>query len=162
MNRLHLGNRVFTEKHGKVKLAHGPYSGHLCPTVTYLRSFDGTRVHRFVHVPHELASFDHAMWMERRTRVTNRLHAKDITSALDEQVSNDDETTVSRDTDASTLVDTECGVEYQFDETGRLSSASYGSDTPEPVSPRSRRAVKERSVRRITRRDGAHSSRLLC
>lgn len=126
MNRIHLGNRVFTEKHGKIKIAHGPYSGHFCPIVTYLRSFDGTRVHRFVHKPHELADFDHTMWMERRGRATNRLHASEIRASLAEPIAFRDQDTVPCTPVLEERSGTEFGVELHYDTGGRLSSASYG------------------------------------
>ncbi len=126
MNRIHLGNRVFTEKHGKVKIAHGPYSGHLRPFVTYMRNFDGTRSIRLVHVPHELADFDHDMWMQRRTRVANRQHARDVRDALAEPVVVREVSCISEVSASTISLGTECGVELHYNENGQLSCASYG------------------------------------
>lgn len=160
MKRIHVGNRVFTEKHGQVKLAHGPYSGHVRPLVRYLNSFDGSHYYRMVSVPHELAKFDRSMWAERRDRVTKRIHTGEMAAAsyIDE-VPNDgicDEELPSTPRQMS-MLDTDCGVALYYDEHGRLSAASCGDENPcrQPVKP-------SKSSYRPCRKDWVRSARLMC
>ena len=157
--RSYIGNRVFTVKHDRSKLCHGPLTGHVRPVIKHLPSFDGSTSMRLVFVPHELRDFDHDMWMQRRSKVVDRLQRQAIRDAelpeLDDIVVSGAVYSEHR----SDVSDAD-GVELSFLEDGRLASASFGDDENEPVRHRECR-VRHRTCR-PTRKDWVRSARLMC
>jgi hypothetical protein len=157
MKRTYIGNRVFTVKHGRAKLSHGPFSGHVSPLVKHLPSFDGSFYYRLVFVPHDTENFEHDMWVRRRNKVIDRLHRADMRDTL--PIAPVTDLASSRETEvrANVLLSAVEGVDLFFREDGLLGAATCGSDDKEPV----KRQQQTRSLA-PKRCDWVRSARLMC